>query len=256
MSLSVKNSVLIGTPPPSLTVVPDSAFTQQDFSSRDKFWNSFSKSLSAPAMQVWKSKDLSMSPKELLGFIDSVAPFMGAGKTGYDKAVALGNYACGAGIYKGFFQDTPAYSEVDDYLDPENITSEGTIQPWNIDSLLKELKLSCPAAHIYLISKIFAKAIKVKATNDSGYSFTNNPTMNKAIDGVKDSGTAIVDAATNTLKFATTTVQNVTGAGLFVAENIGKIALVSLAVVGYVAYKNRSEISKIASSAIRSRLPV
>ena len=257
MSLSVKNSIVVGTYPDSLTVRADSAYTKADTDNKNIFWQKFAQILSIPhPQQIWQLRDMSMSPKELLGFIDATTQFLGGGKVGRDKAAALGNYACGGGMYKGFFQDYLAFSDVDDYLDPENIVSEGTMQPWNIAMLLNELRTSNPAAHTYLVCKILAKAKRVAQSNDGGYSLSNNPQVNTAIDSAKEVGKVAVDTTTNVLKIGAKTIANVGGIGLFIAENVGTILLVTVGVVGYIAYRNRAAISEIATTAIRSRLPI
>lgn len=239
----------------------DESYTPAQAAARTAFWANMSKELGAPAMEIWKNRNFAMSPKELLAFIACVMIDFGGGKVGLDKAAALGNYACGAGLHIGYFQDSSAYADVEDYLAPEDVISEGTVAPHNIAELLLELKEKDPAAHHFILCKVFAKALKIKATNDNGYNLTNNPTANAAIDRAKDaietvSNTVGVtfDAAVGALKVVNSTIAAVNTTRGFVTEHPFIVVGGILALVGGTIYLFRKPIGDVAGAVVAAKL--
>lgn len=216
MSLSVSSdgTAIEGTPKDWMAYFDFTQISSTQDKRKQNWWDSFSHSLSATSKQIWDNRNFSTSLKEQLALSDSLIPdFSG---NGHDKATGLTNWLGGGGTHKGWFTNTKFWQSMNpsDYLDTANVVTEGTETPYLISNLLSELKNNNPAAHAYILSKSFAKAKKIVAADDSGYSTTNNPMVNKtaiaaqnALEAAGKLPATILDAATGAIKTVDTGIK-------------------------------------------------
>ncbi len=245
MSLSVSSdgTQIVGSPPSNMDTVK--SYTPTNIARRDAWWNAFAGSLQTTPQIIYSKKDFSASLPEILAFANSIVPDMGNA----DRAMGLANWIGGGGIHIGVFQNTPAYGDSSDFLSPSDMRAEGTQGQYNTGELLAQLKQNNPAAHDYLISKLFAKAKKVKLSIDDGYGLTNNPGLNNALKKIQETAGAGWDLVLSTID-ATKAGLKAGGDALSVwawlASNAIWLVPSVLVVGGYIVYRNRETVGKIA----------
>jgi hypothetical protein len=240
---------------------PDSTYTKIDLARKTEWWNQYAQQFTGVpdvntnlivANNLYKNWDTSASVKEIIAFPDTIKQDLGGSR---DKAVGITNWLGGGGLYKNWLGTKPAWVDPSYYLKTCNITTEGTVQPWSLSDLLEQLKKSNPAAHEYILRKAFAKACNVKLADDSGYSFTNNPTVNKVANSAADLASKvagipkiIMDSASNSIKVAEESV----GLMGFLIEYWKPITAAVVLGGGYLAWKNRNELAKLSGIAARA----
>lgn len=241
LKVSSDGTKITGTPQEPLR--QETSYSATQTARKSEWYNSYAKFLGATHQQIWDNRNFSASMKEQLALADSILKDFGGD---YDKSVGLVNWIGGGGIFKGFWGDRSAWSDQDDFLDVENIVTEGTKRPYKVSDLLIELRGKNPAAHSYIASKAYAKALKIKNTIDSGYGVLNNPTANQTAESMQELADSaakipktIIDATKSTVDLAVGTVEGVS----FFARNAYWIVPVTLAGAGYLVYRNRDRIA-------------
>jgi hypothetical protein len=237
LKVNDSGSAIIGDPPESL--VQSNSYSPQQTARQKQWYADYAKFLGATPDQIWKNKLYSLSAKEQFALADSVLKDFDGD---VDRSVGLVNWLGGGGIYKGFWGDRSCWSDQNDYLDVDNIVTEGTIRPYKISDLLVQLRSVNPAAHTYFAQKAYAKALKLNQTLDSGYGMLNNPTVNKTaesaqklVDSAAKIPKTVIDLTRDSVDMAVTTVEGVS----FFARNAYWIVPTTVVGVGYLAYRNR-----------------
>lgn len=252
LTISSDGTKIEGVPPDYLAMKDTKLMSQADIKRRDAWQASFGKALNATYQKIFNNIDFSCSPGEQAALTESIlADFNGS----RDKATGLTNWLGGGGIYKGFWGDKPCWAKSTDYLEANKIVTEGTQTPHNIAELLKTLKAVNPSAHSYVVYKAYAKAKRVKGSNDKQYNDIDNPNVKKALEAGAKLGDSIAgipkvvfDAATATVDTAKSTVENAS----WLVSNWWVIPLgltVVIGGVGYVVYRNRKGLIEIAGTA-------
>lgn len=241
LKVSDDGTKIVGTPQEPLR--QNTSYSGEQSERKQDWYNSYSKFLGATTKQIWDNIQFSASMKEQLALADSILKDFDGD---YDKSVGLVNWIGGGGIFKGFWGDRSAWSDQNDFLDVENIVTEGTKKPYKVSDLLIELRNKNPAAHTYVVSKAYAKALKIKNTLDSGYGILNNPTANKTAESAQDLADSIakipktvIDATKDTVDLSVSAVE---GVGFFARNAYWIVPSVAVA-AGYVVYRNRDIIS-------------
>ncbi len=237
LKVNDSGSAIGGDPPESL--VQNNSYSPQQVARQNQWYSEYAKFLGATPDQIWKNKFYSISAKEQFALADSILKDFNGD---VDKSVGLVNWLGGGGIYKGFWGDRSCWSDQNDYLDVDNIVTEGTIKPYKISDLLTQLRSVNPAAHTYFAQKAYAKALKLNQTLDSGYGMLNNPTVNKTAESAQKAlNTAakipktVIDLTKDSIDMVVTTAE---GVGFF-ARNAYWIVPTTVAGIGYLAYRNR-----------------
>ena len=249
MSLSVSSDYtkISGSPSDSMTKRSE-PYSGSDASKvgyrANDWWSQYASALKTTPQKIWSNVNKSASLKEIDALPHTIENDVGS----YDKAVGVANYLGGGGVYNGFFQKTPCWADSSDYLNPDKITTEGTVSPYNVGELLLTLKKNNPAAHSYIVEKAISKAKHVAGTLDSVYGFTDTAAAKEVGKATK----VIIDAAKNIIHAAEDVVEgagNSLGVAGWIMKNIIWIAPVTIAGVGYLIYRNRHGIIEIAKVA-------
>ena len=263
--VSADNTTIIGHIPSQLVPIEIPNYTPAQKLRSDQWWNQYANSVLVKSdinnnwfdqMNVASSItsgaqtvdiqnrllaniEKSASLKEIQALTATVSQDVG----GLDRAAGLVNWLGGGGIHhQTLLPDTFAYVDSTDFLDTSNITTEGTSQPYRLDELLEQLKLSNPSAHYYLVQKAYAKAKRVEGSLDNGYGIVNNPTVKKGTKIVQD----IVGNAIRFTENALTTGAGTLGALAWIVGNWYWILGGTALVIGGIVYYNRKALTNVA----------
>lgn len=186
-------------------------------------------------------------------------------------AEALVNLTTGAALSKGFFggwSDAPL--EPSDYLDPANLKS--TQYNVVIEDALKRLRKTNPGAHEYIVRLIGAKAarrkqqVQVKVSKEqkqmvAGALETGKAAAKPVIEGGKkvvvSTGKAVgavAEGAATAIEGAGQGVKTTLGLGATILQYWPWILGGTVLVAGYIIYRNRGTIAKVASRTPQGRL--
>lgn len=257
----VVKSTLSFSIPDYMEFQADKNYTAENRARAQEWWRDYAKAFTGStdsnvnntfAQKLYANRDQSASLKEIITLPDTLIKDL----EDRDKAVGLVNWLGGGGIYTGnWLGNLPAWNNPDDFLNTSKIITEGTVQPWNLADLLIILKAKNPGAHDYILRKGFAKACKIKMADDSGYSVTNNQTVNdlkksaaNLAEEVAKVPKMILDTASNTIEAADTSL-SVLG---FCIKYWLPISVVVAAGAGYFAWRNREELAKLAVVAAKT----
>jgi hypothetical protein len=236
-----------------LKLTPPNVPTQEQNDAGNKFFAVLSSLANRPVSRLWgdaSKEHLSLSSANQVATL--MAALSQAGGVNKADASALANYTGGGVYHKGVFGVSDKAATAGDYLSPMDLVDAADKQT-NVGQALLRLKKANPIAHNYVVYLAGAKAAKKKAQQEFVLAKDTQKVINteiqlakKAAQGAAEATGKIVGAAAD----VTTGLADTVATGAKVISYLPWILGGGLILAGYLAYRNRGTIVRVASKGL------
>lgn len=224
--------------------VPYSKLSGSDKAKADKFYQTLSKLSGRPVKRLYDERGL-RSPGGLFNF--ALMDALQAVGVAMQDSECLANATTGGLLGKDFFGNWKTSTfDADDYEDPEDLRS---IQ-YNVilADALRRLRKTNLGAHDYIVSLIGAKAA-LKKTQEQ---LQTAQERQKMVSAGLETGAKVVQTGVNVVKDVAQGAANTLETAGFFVRNWPYILGGTVLVVGYLLYRNRETVGKVAKAAALS----
>ena len=225
------------------------SFTTADKQSGDKFYQTLAALTGKSVTSLFDNRFYPVPNGNWVAAIMSALQQSGA--TNAIDAAALASYAGGSGRYNGVFLTTSTGLSEGEYLSADDMYCESCDSPIRYSDALLRLKAKNPAAHDYIVALIGAKAAKRQMQADISLSKDKEKVIKKELEIVQKTAAT----AANVVKSVGEGVGSAFNLAAFLARNWLWIVGGTVVVGGYLLYRNRETVGRVAQAAITKRLP-